>query len=82
MANDRTPNICDFEMGKILGEGKFGIVCQAFHKTTNSIYAIKKIKKAMIVKNKMVNQFLEEIKIQSFCSQGNIIKLYGVFHDN
>jgi serine/threonine protein kinase len=82
MSSNRRPSIFDFEIGKNLGEGKFGMVFQVFHKATNSIYAIKKIKKDVIRKNKMIDQFLEEIKIQSYCCQGNILKLYGFFDDN
>ena len=68
-------------MKKELGEGKFGVVYQAFHKKTNSLYAIKKISKKVIKANLMVDQLLQEIKIQSFCNHLNILKLYGFFDD-
>ena len=54
-------------MKKELGEGKFGQVYQAFHKKTNSFYALKKIKKQVIKSSLMIDQVLQEIKIQSFC---------------
>ena len=37
--------INDFHIVKTLGEGKFGVVQQAFHKQTGAIFAIKKVPK-------------------------------------
>ena len=64
-----------------MGEGKFGQVYQAFHKKTNSFYALKKIKKQVIKSSLMIDQVLQEIKIQSFCHHENVLKLYGFFDD-
>lgn len=55
---DKALTITDFELKKNLGEGKFGIVYQAFHKQTNSLFALKKISKAMIKSHMMEDQFL------------------------
>lgn len=43
--------------------------------------AIKKIGKFTIRQYKMEKQIIEEIKLQSFCNNPNIIHLYGFFHD-
>lgn len=65
-----------------MGEGKFGQVYQAFHKDTNSLYALKKISKKVIKTNMMIDQLLQEIKIQAYCNHENILKLYGFFDDS
>jgi serine/threonine protein kinase len=50
--------IRDFKLGKTLGEGKFGVVYQALHKQTNSLYALKKVPKAVIKNHYMIDQFI------------------------
>ena len=56
----------DFTLGKKLGEGRFGVVWVASHKQTGAIFALKKIPKATIRENFMIEQFILEVKIQSF----------------
>jgi len=51
--------IYDFDLGKSLGEGKFGTVFQAIHRDTQSLYALKKISKKSIIQNMMVDQILQ-----------------------
>ena len=46
----------EFEEGKRLGEGKFGVVNWARHRPTGAIFALKKIQKALIKSNMMVDQ--------------------------
>ncbi len=46
----------DFEIGKTLGEGKFGVVMMARHRKTGSLFALKKIPKEMIKSHLMVDQ--------------------------
>ena len=48
--------INDFQMGKTLGEGRFGSVHQVTHKYTGAIFALKKISKENVKKLNMVNQ--------------------------
>lgn len=45
------------------------------------IVAIKKICKFTMKEYKMEKQIAEEIKLQSFCNNPNIINLYGFFYD-
>lgn len=71
----------DFHVGRLLGEGKFGSVYFVVHKKSNAIYALKKVKKENIVKNKLENQFIMEIKMQLHLNHPNILKLYGFFAD-
>lgn len=58
--------INDFILGKVLGEGKFGVVYQAIHRPTGWLFAIKKVPKQTIKSHLMVDQFILEMKIQSF----------------
>ena len=45
-----------FELGKKLGEGKFGVVNLARHRSTSSMVALKKIPKTMVKSHMMVDQ--------------------------
>ena len=72
----------DFEFGTKLGKGKFGDVYVAREKRTNFIVAIKVLNKGLIRQLKAQKQVIREIKIHSFLDHPNIIKLYGVFHDD
>lgn len=74
--------IRDFKLGKTLGEGKFGIVYQAMDKNSKNLYALKKVPKAMIKSHWMVDQFLLEVKIQSFLNHKNILGMFTCFDDS
>ncbi len=65
----------------MLGEGRFGTVYRAFHKDTLSLFALKKIPKSVIKEHFMVDQFILEVKLQSFFNHENILKIFGVFDD-
>jgi aurora kinase len=67
-------------LGKVLGSGAFGEVFPAKHKQTGWIFALKKIKKASV--KHMLDQFIQEIKIQLFLDHPNIVKLYSFFDDD
>lgn len=51
------------------------------HRKTNSIFALKKIPKALIKSNMMIDQLALEIRIQSCIKHGNILEMYGCFDD-
>lgn len=53
----------------------------AFHKATGAVFALKKISKATIKGNFMIEQFILEVKIQSFIENPYIVKTYGIFDD-
>lgn len=78
----RKVSIHDFSLGKVLGEGKFGTVFLATHIDTKSFYALKKVPKQIIKSNMMIDQFLLEIKLQSFLNHENILPLFGCFDDS
>jgi len=72
----------DFIFGTKLGKGKYGDVYLAREKITNIILAIKVLDKITIKRLCAQKQVIREIKIHSYLSHPNIIKLYGVFHDD
>lgn len=74
-------SVRDFIMGKNLGEGKFGVVYQAVHKATGWLFALKKVPKEMIKSHLMVDQFILELKLQTFLNHQNILSLYASFDD-
>ena len=73
--------IQDFVLGKTLGEGKFGVVYQAIHKATGWLFALKKIPKDMIKSHLMIDQFVLELKLQTFLKHENILGLFHFFDD-
>lgn len=62
----RAPPSATSSWGKKLGEGRFGVVFMAIHIQTGAIFALKKIPKASIRSNLMVEQFVLEAKVQSY----------------
>ena len=63
------------------GKGRFGEVCAAVYKPTGMIVGLKVQKKADIIKNKWIERFISEVKIQSYLNHANVVKLYGIFDD-
>ena len=74
--------ITDFEVLDKLGEGSFGKVYKARHKTTNVIYAIKSIDKLNKNNQEGKPYFRREIEIMYKVNHPNIVKLYGHFEDD
>jgi len=64
---------------KKLGEGSYGSVCKAKHKTTGQVRAVKSIAKAQM---KNHERFKQEIAIMKIMDHPNIIKLYETFEDH
>lgn len=50
-------------------------------KANGTLFALKKISKEQIKKNKMESQLALEIKLQLFMNHPNILKLYHFFDD-
>ena len=76
-----TEPLDEYEIGKKLGEGKFGCVNLARHKKTLGLFALKKIPKAMIKSHMMVDQLALEIRLQSCLNHRNVLGMYGFFDD-
>lgn len=51
----------------------------AIHKKTGFLCALKKVKKDSV--RFMIDQFIQEIKIQMFLNHPKLVKIYGFFSD-
>ncbi|CAG7828613.1 unnamed protein product [Allacma fusca] len=71
----------DFEIGRPLGEGKFGHVYLARTKKERFIVALKVIHAKQIVEDKMQHQINRETDIHIKLEHPNIIQMYGYFRD-
>lgn len=71
----------DFDIGEQLGKGRYGEVYLATHKKTSMIMAIKVMNKNTITKYRALKQLVREARIHSFLDHPNIIRNYGILHD-
>ncbi|KAL7718637.1 Aurora kinase [Entamoeba marina] len=71
----------DFDIGKPLGQGKFGNVYLVKYKQYDYVCALKVIFKRQMHKCQMGIQLKREIEIQSHFNHPNILKLLGYFQD-
>lgn len=71
----------NYQVGKVLGEGTFGIVYLATQKDTNRTVAIKQFKKGKF-KDGVNFTALREIKLQSELHHENVTELVDVFVDS
>lgn len=74
-------NIDDFIKIKQLGVGQYGSVFLARQKYCGFICALKRIQKKFLIEEGIVEQFIRQIKIQSYLNHPNILKLYGLMHN-
>eukprot|EP00736_Rhodelphis_marinus_P013870 Rmarinus@m.14801 len=72
----------DFDIGKPLGNGKFGNVYLAREKRSKYIVALKVLFKAQLRKANVEHQLRREIEIQSHLRHPNILRMYGYFYDS
>lgn len=73
--------INDFEIGKPLGQGKFGHVYFAQTKKEKFIVALKVLHKSQLNKDDMGHQLRREIEIQANLRHKNILRMYEYFWD-
>lgn len=71
----------DFEIGKPLGQGKFGRVYLAREKKSKFVVALKVLQKSQLVRASFEHQLRREIEIQSHLRHPNILRMYGYFYD-
>mmetsp|Transcript_14326 Transcript_14326/g.29695 ORF Transcript_14326/g.29695 Transcript_14326/m.29695 type:complete len:504 (+) Transcript_14326:83-1594(+) len=64
---------------KKLGEGSYGAVCEAKHKQSNQVRAVKTIAKSQL---KNSERFKQEIAIMKILDHPNIIRLFETFEDH
>ncbi|AAS53273.1 AFL101Cp [Eremothecium gossypii ATCC 10895] len=73
--------LADFEIGKVLGKGKFGRVYCVRHIESGFVCALKAMEKKDIIQYNIEKQFRREVEIQSSLRHPNLTQLYGYFHD-
>ena len=71
-----------YNLTGLIGEGTYGKVFEACHKTLNLVRAIKIINKRNIKDTKVRFKFLNEIAILKVLDHPNILKLYEFFEDS
>ncbi|KAI0503737.1 hypothetical protein KFK09_014678 [Dendrobium nobile] len=72
----------DFEIGKFIGEGKFGKVYLAREKQSGYVIALKVIfKKKKLEKYQFFGHLKREIEIQHSLDHPNVLRLFAWFHD-
>jgi calcium-dependent protein kinase len=64
---------------KNIGEGSYGTVSRATHKSGHNVRAVKSISKAQM---KNIERFKQEINIMKIMDHPNIIRLFETFEDN
>ncbi|XP_030374176.1 aurora kinase C isoform X2 [Scaptodrosophila lebanonensis] len=71
-----------FDIGRLLGRGKFGNVYLAREKESQFVVALKVLFKKQIGENNVEHQVRREIEIQSHLRHPHILRLYAYFHDD
>ncbi|KAE9556556.1 hypothetical protein FO519_000250 [Halicephalobus sp. NKZ332] len=79
---NRVWKITDFDIGRVLGRGRFGDVVLAREKRTSFVVAIKIISKEEAKKEGYTLQIRREVQIQHHLRHPNILRLYGYFYDH
>jgi serine/threonine protein kinase len=77
----KTWGLSDFEIGKPLGQGKFGNVYLAREKKHKFVVALKVLFKKQLMEARVEHQLRREIEIQTRLRHPNILRLFGYFHD-
>lgn len=80
-APKKTWVLSDFEIGKQLGMGKYGVVFLAREKRTQFIVALKVLYKSELKDGMSQTQLKREIEIQAHLRHENILRLWGYFFD-
>ena len=74
-------SIDDFDVGSVIGEGRFGKVFIVREKKSKFLCVLKILQKSKLKKHKLESQIISEIEIQSKFNHPNIVRLYGYFFD-
>lgn len=73
--------ISDFEIGRLLGEGRFGHVFLARTKFEKKIIALKVLYKTTMERENAVFQLRREVEIHSSLRHQNVARMYSYFQD-
>lgn len=74
-------SLADFEIGRPIGDGKFGRVYLARERVSKTICALKLLSLRHLAKHKVEKLVRREIEINSLIEHPNIVKMYGFFWD-
>jgi len=74
--------LADFQIGSLLGRGRFGSVFVVKDKETENVFAMKMIVKATVEEMNMKHQLRREVEIHYHLNHENIIRLYAQFQDS
>ncbi|CAH8528620.1 unnamed protein product [Heterobilharzia americana] len=73
--------IGDIDIGRKLGEGRFGSVYLAREKASRFVIALKILSKCRLTTQELMKQVQREIEIQSHLKHPNIVRMYSYFYD-
>ena len=76
---NRKVNIDDFKLIKVIGKGSFGKVTLVEHKATASMFAMKVLKKANVVRRKQVEHTRTERRVLGGVNHPFIVRLHYAF---
>jgi len=72
----------EYEVGRVLGKGAYGVVKEAIHRPTNSVWAIKSISKAKLVSESDIQDVQREVAIMNHVvGHSNIVSLKDTYED-
>ncbi|KAJ6825310.1 serine/threonine-protein kinase Aurora-3 [Iris pallida] len=74
--------LSDFEIGKFIGEGKFGRVYLAREKQSGYVVALKVVFKEKLEKYRFHSHLRREVEIQHDLRHPNVLRLFAWFHDD
>ncbi|KAJ0410610.1 hypothetical protein ATCC90586_009091 [Pythium insidiosum] len=77
----RAWTLADFEIGRLLGRGKFGQVYLAREKRTKTVVALKVLVKEQLKAHGVAHQLRKEVEIHSRIRHQHILPLYATFQD-
>ncbi|KAA6354673.1 MAG: putative Aurora kinase, partial [Streblomastix strix] len=75
-------SINDFEIGYLLGQGKYGNVYLVREKTTKFPCALKVLNKNQLLKERCERQIRREIEILMHLKHQNVVRFYNYFMDD
>uniref|UniRef100_A0A8R7QJT7 Protein kinase domain-containing protein n=1 Tax=Triticum urartu TaxID=4572 RepID=A0A8R7QJT7_TRIUA len=74
-------SLSDFDIGKFIGEGKFGKVYLGRERQSGYVVALKVIYKTKLEKYRFHGHLRREIEIQHGLDHPNVLRLFAWFHD-
>ena len=72
-------SIDDYQIGKFLGRGKYGLVYLARERSAGTLVALKVLYKQYVIKEGCEGQLRRELEIHQNLLHPNIVRLHGWF---